>query len=261
MMGTMSPRPVALVLSSALLVLVACDDKPSSGGGAAAKPSASAAPSVPPPAAASDTAPAATPLSIVVDDKRLTVNSDKVEFASPNANGLVTGALSKRPGVEGAVVDVVVMRDTLTPKVAMVIGALRAANARGATVKSQRRDGSTAALALTWGNARPECAAVGMIGKDNAIAAWSVGGGTATRFAKGFAGPDLTLGSAGIRKLEEACDASVFYISAAENITWGLTFDLALAVRGGGDAGAPSRATTTTLLVEPPVPGRKVAQD
>jgi hypothetical protein len=251
-------RSTAFALAALLATAAACDDKSSSGGLA---PSASVSTNAAPAARASDSPPPAAVLSIVVDDKRLTVNGDKVDFASPDARGLVAGALAKRPGVEGATVDVVVMRDALTPKVAMVMAGLRAANARGANVKSQRRDGVTATLPLTWGVTRPECAAVGMIGKDNAIAAWSVGGGTATRFSKGFAGPDLTLGSAGIRKIEEACDASVFYVSAAENITWGLTFDLAVAVRGGDEGGAPSRASSVVLLVESPVPGRKVAQE
>ncbi len=200
-------------------------------------------------------------LSLVVDDKRFTVNGDKVDLTVADPKAQVAGAMAGKVGIEGAVVDVIVMRDTLTPKVALVVGALRAAKAQGANVKTTRRDGNTASLVLTWGAARPDCAAVGMIGKDGAITAWPVGGGTAARFSRGFAGPDLTLGSAGVRKVVQGCDATVLYLSAADNIVWGLLFDLALAVRGGDDAGAPLRAATTSLLLDTPVAGRKVAQD
>jgi len=241
-----------------LMGVTACDDKPSSPGGA---PSASAKPvaTAPPPTTASaEMKPA---LSLVVDDKRFTINGDKVEFGGTDPTGPIAGAISGKAGIEGAVVDVVVMRDTLTPKVGMVLKALRNAKAQGANVKTTRRDGTTASLPLTWGTSRPECAAVGMIGKDGAITAWNVGGGTAARFARGFAGPDLTLGSAGVRKAIQACDATVFYLAAADNIVWGLAFDLALAIRAGDDACASLKATTTSLLVDAPVPGRKVPQD
>ena len=246
-------------LALALVVTLAgCDDKPSSGT-PGATPSAKPQPSAKSePAPAVETKPA---LSLVLDDKRFTANSDKVDLAASDPKNAIAGAIAGKSGVEGAIVDLIVMRETLTPKVALVLAALRAAKAQGVNVKTLRRDGSTTGITFTWGIARPECAAVGMIGKDNAITAWTVGGGTAAKFARGFAGPDLTLGSAGVRKAVQACEATVVYLSAADNITWGLTFDLALAIRGGEDGGAPTRAANITLLPEAPVPGRKVATD
>ncbi len=251
----------ALLIVGVLIGLAACDDKPSSGA-TASSANAQATASTPAPPASADTKPVL--LSLVADDKRFTVNGDKVDFASTDPKGQLAGVLSGKVGIEGAIVDVVIMRDTLTPKVSMVVNALRAAKAQGATVKTKGRDGNTASLTLTWGVPRPECAAVGMIGKDGAITAWSVGGGTAARFARGFAGPDLTLGSAGVRKVIQGCDATVFYLAAADTIAWGLAFDLAVAVRGEAanqEAGASLRAMSTALLVDGPVPGRKVAPD
>ncbi len=251
-------RRLAIVLF--LAGVAGCDDKPSSGGGAASAANARPTVSAPVPAmpASAEMKPA---LSLVVDDKRFTINGEKVDLTGADPKAQLASAMAGKVGLLGAVVDVIVMRDTLTPKVAMVVSALRAAKAQGANVKTTRRDGNTASLALTWGASRPECAGVGMIGKDGAITAWTVGGGTAARFARGFAGPDLTLGSAGVRKVVQGCDATVVYLSAADNIVWGLLFDLALAIRGGDDAGGPLRASTTSLLLETPVAGRKVAQD
>lgn len=258
----MSCARLAVAMAVALSTVgVACDDKPSGGGAgpaASERPTASARPAATPAPTSADVKPA---LSLVVDDKRFTINGDKVDFGGTDPKSQIASAISGKAGIEGAVVEVVVMRDALTPKVGMVMAALRAAKARGATVKTTRRDGNTESLALTWGTQRPECAAVGMIGKDGAITAWSVSGGTAARFARGFAGPDLTLGSAGVRKAIQGCDSTVYYLAAADNIVWGLLFDLALAVRGGDEAGAPLRAASAVLLVDAPVPGRKVAQD
>jgi hypothetical protein len=256
----LSVLPLLALASLSAMLVGACDDKPSSG----AAPSVSAsskASTASPSATLAPTAETKPVLSLVVDDKRFTINGDKVDFGSTDPKGQIASAISSKAGIQGEIVNVVVMRDTLTPKVAMVVSGLRSAKAQAANVKTQQRDGNTANLTLTWGVTRPECAAVGMIGKDSAITAWSVGGGTAARFARGFAGPDLTLGSAGVRKVIAGCESTVLYLSAADNITWGLTFDLALAVRNADDAGAPLRAANTTLLVDAPVPGRKVAQD
>ncbi|MCA9584445.1 MAG: hypothetical protein KC657_03720, partial [Myxococcales bacterium] len=112
-------------------------------------------------------------------------------------------------------------------------------------------------LAVPFDATAKDCSAVGFIGKDSSISAWTVSGGTATRYARGMAGPDLTLGSAGVRKVAGACDASAWVVSADETVTWGLVVDLVSAVRSPGDAGV-MRAQTLIVPSEAPVPGRKV---
>jgi hypothetical protein len=72
-----------------------------------------------------------------------------------------------------------------------------------------------------------------------------------------MAGPDNTLGSAGIRAIIEKCDSPTWAITADETVTWGLLVDLALSVLQGEDAGPP-KAKDIVLLPTSTVPGRKV---
>jgi hypothetical protein len=100
------------------------------------------------------------------------------------------------------------------------------------------------------------CAAVGMITKDNAINVWTYGGSVAQRFSHGFAGPDITLGSAALAKLANACDASTQFVAGDDSIKWGVVFDLALA-----SSQTPGfKPTSTVVLAKTPVPGRKVSE-
>ena len=56
------------------------------------------------------------------------------------------------------------------------------------------------------------------------------------------------------------CEAPVWFVSADDNVTWGLVFDLVLAVMRPEDAGLP-KPRSIALLPKPPVPGRKVDVD
>ena len=185
------------------------------------------------------------------------MNGERFDFGQPDAKGRITAALAGKPGVDGESVEIEVMRNVKTPRVALVVHAIRGTKAKSVTVKTPSRDRVMTPLDLGLPASATECSAVGFIGKDRAINAWPVSGGTAARYTKGFAGPDLTLGSAGVRKVSSACKAPTFFVSADDSVEWGQTFDLALAVIAGDDAGKPI-ATTAVLLAEAPVPGRKV---
>lgn len=225
-------------------------------GAASAAATASAAPSAS--AATAETKPAAPSKPVItVDDGGALVNGERFDFGQPDAKGRITAALAGKPGVDGESVEIEVMRNVKTPRVALVVHAIRGTKAKAVTVKTPNRDRVMTPLELGLPASATECSAVGFIGKDRAINAWPVSGGTAARFTKGFAGPDLTLGSAGVRKVSNACKAPTFFVSADEAVEWGQTFDLALAVLAGDDAGKPI-ATTAVLLAEAPVPGRKV---
>lgn len=256
--GEMKPEHVEFA-GIALLAVCACGcDKDPPGGEkplASSTPSATPAPP-PPPKPTGPTRPI-----VSVDDTAVTVNGSRVEFAAPDTRTRVNLAFAGKPLIEGETVDFDVSRETKTPKVGMVVAALKAAKAKGVVVHTPRRDKVMGLLPLAFPAARPaECSAVGMVSKDGSIAAWSLGGGNGARFSRGFAGPDLTLGSEGVRKVAGGCDSSVWFIAADDTITWGLAFDLAMAARGGEEGGT-IRATQTAMVVEAPVPGRKVTLD
>ena len=201
---------------------------------------------------------------IVLDDVAVSINGVRFELAQPDIEGRVTAALAGKPMVENEVVEASVIRAVKTPRVVSLASAIKAAKAKGMVIKTAGRDNQVGDLPLAWPAAAPDCSAVGFIGKDRAISAWPAGGGAgAGRFAKGMAGPDMTLGTQGVRKLSLACESSTWFFSAEDSVEWGLAFDLAMLVRKGdssikGPEGNPGRASTTVLLFDRPVPGRKV---
>jgi len=238
------------------LALAGCDKEPTKldrlAEAAAAPPTPTASAPRPPPI---PMAPA-----ITVDDSACTVNGEEVLFLAPDAKDRIAALLTGKPLVEGKVVAFDAVREAKTPRVAAVVFALRKAKAKGATIHTSMRDRSMGELAVSFSHgAVTECTPAAMIRKDGSIAVWSAGGGTAQTFTKGFAGPDLTLGTEGLRKASAACGSTVWALGADDNITWGLTFDLAMRARGEADAGTGGiKATETVLLNEAPVAGRKV---
>ena len=144
--------------------------------------------------------------------------------SAPNARRManspeVRARLSQFFAQERNLVEIEVMRNVKTPRVALVVHAIRGTKAKSVTVKTPNRDRVMTPLELGLPASATECSAVGFIGKDRAINAWPVSGGTAARFTKGFAGPDLTLGSAGVRKVSNACKAPTFFVSADEAVS------------------------------------------
>lgn len=240
----------------ATLALAACDREPTKldriAEAAAAPPTPTASAPRPPPIPMAP--------SITVDDGACSINGEEVLFASPDAKDRIAALLSGKPLVEGKVVAFDAAREAKTPRVAAVVYALRKAKAKGATVHTAMRDKTMGELALNFSHGPlSECAPAAMITRDGSVAVWSVAGGTAQRFARGFAGPDLTLGTEGLRKASLACGSTVWALGADDNITWGLTFDLAMRAKGDADAGtAGIKATDAVLLNEAPVAGRKV---
>jgi hypothetical protein len=226
---------------------------------------AEAAASPPPPASSvpresvPSAPPAPMPPAIVVDDGACTIDGEEVLFLNPDARDRIAATLAGKPLVAGQVVALDARREAKTPRVAAVVSALRKAKATGASIHTLMRDNSTGELLVrfTHGPAS-DCAPVAMITRDGSIAVWGASGGVAQKFARGFAGPDLTLATEGLRRASAACGSSVWVLAADDNIAWGLTFDLAMRARGAQDGGSPLRATETALASEAPVPGRKV---
>ncbi len=227
-----------------------------------AKPSASSTASTATTAPAA-TASAATPVTtatpgkpqLAVDDTAAFVAGERVELAA-DPKGHINGALAGKT-VEGETLVLNAARDAKLPKVAAVFAALLSRKAKAVEVHTPLRDRSSADIVFVL-DAKPEgCSTVGYIAKDSAIATWPASGATAERFTHGMAGPDLTRGSEGIRKRVLACDAPAWFAAADDNVTWGLVFDLVIAVMRPDDAGLP-KARSVALLIKTPVPGRKV---
>ncbi|MEO6418431.1 MAG: hypothetical protein ABIP39_03445 [Polyangiaceae bacterium] len=238
--------PIFLVLAATL----ACDKEPpkvESSTTAAAVPSAPATPVVVLP----------KPPVIRVDDKFCSVNGEQVDLTLPDAKGRIGAILIGAPLVAGEIVEFDAPRDAHTPKVAALVAALKKAKAKGVVARTPGRDGTMGTLPLVFEHAAiAPCTVSASIGKDGSISVWPAGGGGSQRFTHGFAGPDLTLGGAAIRKGAATCDSQLFVVGGEDNITWGLTFDLAMAIKSSPLPGG--RASQTILHTDPPTPGHKV---
>ena len=219
---------------------------------ATAAPSAAITPTIPLPPQGP------TKPQLAVDDTAAFVAGERVELAA-DAKNRVTGALAGKL-VEGETLVLNASRDAKLPKIEAVFDALASQKAKAVEVHTPLRDRSSADIVFVL-DAKPQgCSTVGFIAKDSAIATWPSSGATAERFTHGMAGPDLTRGSEGIRKRVLACDAPVWFAAADDNVTWGLVFDLVVAVMHPDDAGLP-KARSVALLTKPPVPGRKVESE
>ena len=243
----MSARaPIWIVLA----VVLGCDKEPTKLdqlAEAAAIPSAIAAPVVASP----------KPPVIRVDDKICSVNGEQVDMSLPDGRGRIGAILLGAPRIAGEIVEFDAPRDAHTPKVAALVAALKKAKAKGAVARTPGRDGAMGTLPLAFEHAPvAPCTVSASIGKDGSISVWPAGGGTSQRFTHGFAGPDLTLGGEAIRKSATACDSPLFVVGGEDNITWGLTFDLAMNVKSSPLPSA--HASQTILHTDPPSPGRKV---
>jgi hypothetical protein len=193
---------------------------------------------------------------LAVDDNAAFVAGERLELAAPDPKGRIAGALTGKL-VEGETIVLNAARDAKLPKVSAIFAALLAKKAKAVEVHTPLRDRSAAEMVFVLGSKPADCSAVGYIAKDSAITTWPASGATAERFTHGMAGPDLTRGSEGIRKRLLACESNVWFASADENVTWGLVFDLVVAVMRPDDAGLP-KPRSVALLTKTPVSGRKI---
>ena len=172
-------RKAALV--ACMLVAIACDDKKTEDNPAAsASASVAVTPSATPPPA-----PARPPL-LSLDDSAVTVQGDKIDFTG-DAKGKLTAALLGNPRVAHEMIELQAIRDAKVARVQIVISAIKAAKAKGVTLKTATRELSTLGqIDIVFDHApAPACSVVGLVGKDSSIMVWSIGGGTAQRFGAG----------------------------------------------------------------------------
>ena len=218
-----------------------------------ATPSASAAPTA-------SAAPKSDRLDVVVDAQGVYAGGERVNLSLPDAAKRLATLLAAHP-IGGKRTEVTALRNARAADVATTVAALGDAGAPEVVVKTQDRSRKETPLTFTPGKKAgkvPECTVVVALQKDRSTASWHLGGGTATRYSRGMAGPDLSTTLDAVTKQVAACSSSALVVSAEESVDWGLTFDLALAA---ATAQPPLKATTWVLAPEPAVPGRPVKLD
>jgi hypothetical protein len=234
-----------------LLVTLGCDETP--------KPKPAVAKSEPSAAPAKAPEPARAP-ELVVDSIGVKVGFNRVLLDKPEGAERLAQELRAVKGQLAAAVEPLrVERMARVSWVTRVLAALAAEDVKKVTIKTETRKEFASELhfiALSAAKEAPVCSVVAMVLEDRATAVWKLSGGVATKRARGFAGPDLTMTGETLERFGKACkDSTLLFVSAAPSVEWGQVFDLAASAR----ALATARFERFVVLDEPPTPGHKVA--
>jgi hypothetical protein len=242
---------------AALAMLAACDDPPNKLGAlidAGAASSAQPATTPTPPEAPK-------PPSIAIAPGEYVVNAEHILVSDPDVVGRLVANLTGKPLVEGAIVPFDAPRAVKPSQVVAMLQALQKAKAKGALARTENRDKVVVPLALSFSTAgAPPCTPVALITKESRISVWTMGGQVAHTFTKGFAGPDMTLGTEQVRTNASHCDSPYLVVAGDEAMIWGLVYDLAT-MSMVAPAGATSKTTQVVVAPATIVPGRKVTLD
>jgi len=163
-----------------------------------------------------------------------------------------------REHYNGKEAHIIASRDTKTQWVVTLLNDLDAIGATPIYVRTQTRKEFSGELEfLTERKAAnlPSCSVVATVREDRGTAVWRLSGGTASKRSKGFAGPDLSMTADTLERYFKGCKQSdTLFVSGAEEIEWGLVYDLAASAK------KLEKATfgRLVLLSEPPTAGRPV---
>jgi biopolymer transport protein ExbD len=241
------------------VLLCACEDKVAEFGSRANEQRAAVA-SAEPSATAAKPRPPVDPLAdLSVDDLGLLLQNERIDMTAKDAQEKFKAAVAKLP-VKQKTVPLKAMRNAKVQHVAALVYALGEAGAAQVDVTSPTRMGDKMAVLKLYPEQRvamqmPPCAVVAMIRKDNGSAIWHMRGGTALKYTKGLAGPDVSAALVGLTEQTKPCNSSYWGLTGEENVNWGFLFDLGTAAAGELP---PLRATDAVLLHEAPVAGRPV---
>lgn len=248
-------RAASLALAVLPFFLFGCDSKSSK----TEEPVAQAEAPAPAPPPEPEEPPAPRVPILIVDTQGPMIGGERVDVAPRDWAAKLEARVAELP-VEGEKVSLAADRQAKAQHVAGLVGALGAAGASEVTINTQSRGGGQGALVVVperlIASDTPNCAAIGMVRKDSSTAVWQIKGGTARRFSRGFAGPDLSMTfEEGLSKRIESCASTAWFFSAEDDVIWGLAFDMAERVT---EADPPTKVTTTVLLGNAPVAGRPV---
>jgi hypothetical protein len=261
-------RVHASALVALPLVFAGCDKEPSRMDQIV---DASTVPSSKPssqPTGAETSAPApAGPVSILVESGRFAVAGSSFDATSATAaqdaaTAAAQACMKIATCAKDGAPDVDAKRNAKPSQVATLVAALHAAGAKSATIKTQGRDNVVAPIAVTFATLPvADCTTVAFIGKDGGIGVWHAGGGTAKKYSRGFAGPDMTLGTEAVRNATAHCESALLLVGADDAMIWGLVHDLVAIARVTPDGGTPLRATQVGVVQSTTPAGRKITAD
>lgn len=239
-------RPLALL--AVVAALAACDEKKDSSSPAAP---ASAPPKETPKAAP----PTDRPIDITVDAEGFLVAGDRAAGAEGQRK---MRELVAKLELKGKPPTVIALRSAKAGDVAALFGALAGVGATDVTVRTQdrsKKDVTRTMIADSKAGKLQDCTVALMVQKDRTTASWPIRGGMATRYAKGMAGPDLSMTLEGVKKQVAACTSSAMVLSGDDSVEWGLVFDLS---QMATTADPPLKITTFVVAHEALTAGRKV---
>ncbi len=199
------------------------------------------------------------PPQFVVDNIGAKVGFSRILLDKPEGPGQLTAQLADAKSyIDGKDVLLQADRKSKMKAVIMMMSALGKDGAKSITVKTETREEYPDKVKFTPESqiSNPEpCTVVAMVLDDRSSAVWHISGTTAIRHGKGLAGPDLSMTGDVIERLAHACKkSSTIFISAADNIEWGLAYDLAASTTKLKKA----KFDTVVLLEKTPTAGRKV---
>jgi biopolymer transport protein ExbD len=246
-----------LVLSVSAGLTLGCDDeKP--------KPNPFAAPSKdtkePPPL--TEPPKLTGPPDLVIDNLGAKVGWTRVLVEKPDGRDKLSAALAEhKQHLDGKDVTLRVDRKGKSDWVVMLMDELVKVGATKVLVKTDTRAEFPKEILFTpqqkIGQLEP-CTVVATILADRGTAVWKISGGTASKRTKGFAGPDLTMTGDTLERYGKACKTSkTLLVSGAEEVEWGLVYDLAASAKKLQDV----TFDQLVLLRERPIAGRKVVID
>jgi len=199
------------------------------------------------------------PPELAIDELGPKVGYSRVLLDKPEGRDKLAKELSdNKSWYSGKEVTLSVIRKAKMKWVMTMMHEIGTVGATKVIIKTETREEFPKELVFTPLSKAPEpepCALVGMILDDRSSAIWKVAGGTAMRRSKGFAGPDLSMTGDTIERLAKACKQSnMFFVSADENVEWGLAYDLAASTKKLEDV----KLDNLVLLEKFPTAGRKV---
>jgi biopolymer transport protein ExbD len=235
-------------------LLAGCDESPPPKNPFDPSPSAT---KMPPPVTEAPRPKTAPLLSI--DDLGPKIGYSRVLLDKPEGREKLDKELEEHKShFEGKDTSLAVIRKAKLAHVVTMMTALEKIGVTKVTIKTETRKEYPSELAFTPQAKAKDlapCTVVAMVLDDRGTAVWKFAGGTASKRAKGFAGPDLTMTGDTIERFAKACKTSTtFMVSAADDIEWGLAYDLAASTKKLEKVSF----NTYVLLKETPIAGRKV---
>lgn len=197
---------------------------------------------------------------VTLHTKAVQMGMDELMLTAPSFDVTLSNLLKKHPVAEPDVVVFNVDRKVKTPLATKVFYALIDAGAKSIEVRTKPRGSFPDKLVITSqtaiGGDIPPCSFVGLIMENLGATFWRVRGGTAKRYTKGMAGPDLSAMHEVMFKEGPSCNSKLFFFSGDEEVDWGHTYDIATSVKAHDP---PYEIDKYVLLREEPVPGKPIS--